>query len=245
MDRDRQPSRRHPDVDHPLRSAGRGRCRPSRRHHPADSPSPQPARAAPLGRSPSRRARHLATAAAPPLTTRSTSYADGCEPPGPCSFCGRSYDVCAKLIAGLGVFICQRCVVQATRLSAGAAVERQVEGPMRLEPPGSEAPPVQLLRPGGPEGAAPGRQRAVGGCGQVRRAAPDLRQVPGPLPGDPGRDLACLSRARWAAGTTLGGNPGGLSLPSKAAPAEGRPRTRTRRWINRAKRTARRGGTTP
>jgi hypothetical protein len=58
---------------------------------------------------------------------------------GPCSFCGRPRDVCAKLIAGPGVFICDRCVVQATRLSAGAAVEGQAEGSLRLEPSGSEA----------------------------------------------------------------------------------------------------------
>jgi hypothetical protein len=37
-------------------------------------------------------------------------------PVEPCSFCGRPRDVCAKLIAGPGVFICDRCVVQATRL---------------------------------------------------------------------------------------------------------------------------------
>jgi len=60
-------------------------------------------------------------------------------PVGPCSFCGRPRDVCAKLIAGPGVFICDRCVMQATRLAAGAAVEGQAEGSMRLEPPGSEA----------------------------------------------------------------------------------------------------------
>ena len=60
-------------------------------------------------------------------------------PPGPCSFCGRSHEECAKLIAGPGVFICDRCVMQATRLAAGAAVEGQAEGSMRLEPPGSEA----------------------------------------------------------------------------------------------------------
>ena len=57
----------------------------------------------------------------------------------PCSFCGRPRDVCAKLIVGPGVFICDRCVVQTTRLAAGAAVEGQAEGPMRLEPPGSQA----------------------------------------------------------------------------------------------------------
>jgi ClpX C4-type zinc finger len=60
-------------------------------------------------------------------------------PVGPCSFCGRPRDVCAKLIAGPGVFICDRCVVQATRLAASPAVEDPAEGPMRLEPPGSEA----------------------------------------------------------------------------------------------------------
>ena len=59
-------------------------------------------------------------------------------PVGPCSFCGRPREVCAKLIAGPGVFICDRCVVQATRLAAGARVEGQADGAMRLEPPGSE-----------------------------------------------------------------------------------------------------------
>ena len=60
-------------------------------------------------------------------------------PPGPCSFCGRPHDVCAKLIAGRDVFICDRCVLQATRLAAGPAVEGQAEGPLRLEPPGAQA----------------------------------------------------------------------------------------------------------
>ena len=60
-------------------------------------------------------------------------------PVGPCSFCGRPRDVCAKLIAGPGVFICDRCVMQATRLAADPAVEGQTEGSMRLEPPGSQA----------------------------------------------------------------------------------------------------------
>jgi ClpX C4-type zinc finger len=59
-------------------------------------------------------------------------------PPGPCSFCGRPHEECAKLTAGPGVFICERCVAQATRLAAGTAVEGR-EGWMRLEPPGSEA----------------------------------------------------------------------------------------------------------
>jgi hypothetical protein len=60
------------------------------------------------------------------------------EPVGPCSFCGRPRDACAKLIAGPEVFICDRCVVQATRLAAGPAVEDQTEGSLRLEPPGSQ-----------------------------------------------------------------------------------------------------------
>jgi hypothetical protein len=60
-------------------------------------------------------------------------------PVGPCSFCGRPRDVCAKLIVGPGVFICDRCVVQATRLAAGPAVEGEAEGLLRLEPPASEA----------------------------------------------------------------------------------------------------------
>jgi ClpX C4-type zinc finger len=59
-------------------------------------------------------------------------------PVGPCSFCGRPRDVCAKLIAGPAVFICDRCVLRATRLAAGSAVEDQAEGSMRLEAPGSQ-----------------------------------------------------------------------------------------------------------
>ena len=60
-------------------------------------------------------------------------------PVGPCSFCGRPRDVCAKLIVGPEVFICDRCVMQATRLAAGSAVEDQAEGSMRLAPPESQA----------------------------------------------------------------------------------------------------------
>ena len=60
-------------------------------------------------------------------------------PVGPCSFCGRPRDVCAKLIVGPEVFICDRCVMQATRLAAGSAVEGQAEGSLRLEPPKSQA----------------------------------------------------------------------------------------------------------
>ena len=60
-------------------------------------------------------------------------------PVEPCSFCGRPRDVCARLIVGPRVFICERCVIQATQLATGSAVEDQVEGPLRLEPPGSES----------------------------------------------------------------------------------------------------------
>ena len=48
--------------------------------------------------------------------------------------------MCAKLIAGPGVFICDRCVIQATRLAADPAVDDlRPEGSIRLEPPGSQA----------------------------------------------------------------------------------------------------------
>jgi len=60
------------------------------------------------------------------------------EPAGPCSFCGRSREECAKLIAGPGVFICERCVARAGGLAAGAAVEDAAEVPMLVEPSGSE-----------------------------------------------------------------------------------------------------------
>jgi hypothetical protein len=60
-------------------------------------------------------------------------------PPGPCSFCGCTYQECEQLIAGPGVFICDRCVAQATRVSAGPAGEGWVEGLLRLEGSGSEA----------------------------------------------------------------------------------------------------------
>jgi ClpX C4-type zinc finger len=53
-------------------------------------------------------------------------------PAGPCSFCGRSRE-CAKLIAGPGVFICERCVVRASRLAADAAVDDRAEVPMLVE----------------------------------------------------------------------------------------------------------------
>jgi len=37
------------------------------------------------------------------------------------------------------VFICERCVAHASGLAAGAAVQDRAEGPMLLEPSGSEA----------------------------------------------------------------------------------------------------------
>jgi ClpX C4-type zinc finger len=60
-------------------------------------------------------------------------------PPGPCSFCGRSHEEGVQLIAGPRVYICERCVARATRLSAGAAVEDPAEAAMLLEPSGSTA----------------------------------------------------------------------------------------------------------
>jgi hypothetical protein len=60
-------------------------------------------------------------------------------PVGPCSFCGHPRQACDRLIAGPGVFICDRCVAQATRLSASAPGEGWAEGPLRLEVQGSEA----------------------------------------------------------------------------------------------------------
>jgi hypothetical protein len=97
-------------------------------------------------------------------------------PVGPCSFCGRSRQECAKLIAGPGVFICERCVAQATRLSAGSVVEGWAEGPMRLEASGSEvrcsfcgrqARQVGFLVAGGLAGASggkPGHGQGAGIC---------------------------------------------------------------------------------
>jgi hypothetical protein len=58
-------------------------------------------------------------------------------PAGPCSFCGRSREEVAKLIAGPGVFICERCVAHASGLAAGAAVDDGAEVPMLLAPPRS------------------------------------------------------------------------------------------------------------
>jgi len=60
-------------------------------------------------------------------------------PPGPCSFCGCTYQECEQLVAGPGVFVCDRCEAQATRVSAGPAGEGWTEGLMRLEAWESEA----------------------------------------------------------------------------------------------------------
>jgi hypothetical protein len=79
----------------------------------------------------------LGKAAEPTRRRREVQLLSG--PVGPCSFCGRPRDVCAKLIAGPEVFICDRCVVQAIRLAAGSVVGGQAEGSIRLEPPGSQA----------------------------------------------------------------------------------------------------------
>jgi ClpX C4-type zinc finger len=61
------------------------------------------------------------------------------QPQGPCSFCGRSHERVARLITGPGVFICERCVANASRLAAGAAVGDRAEAPMRVEPSASQA----------------------------------------------------------------------------------------------------------
>lgn len=60
-------------------------------------------------------------------------------PPGSCGFCGRSREECAKLIAGPGLFICDRCVVRASRPEGGSAAEVGAEAPLPTEPPGSGA----------------------------------------------------------------------------------------------------------
>jgi hypothetical protein len=59
-------------------------------------------------------------------------------PARPCSFCGRSGQESARLVAGPRVCICDRCVTDARRMGAGAPVEDRVEAPLRLEPPGSK-----------------------------------------------------------------------------------------------------------
>jgi hypothetical protein len=63
----------------------------------------------------------------------------GPGPAGPCSFCGRSREECAKLIAGPGLFICERCVAHASRLAAGVSVEDRAKAAMLVEPSGSQA----------------------------------------------------------------------------------------------------------
>jgi ClpX C4-type zinc finger len=62
-------------------------------------------------------------------------------PVGPCSFCGCSREECEKLIAGPGVFICERCVARASGLAGGAPADDhdRAEPGMLVEPPGSEA----------------------------------------------------------------------------------------------------------
>lgn len=56
-----------------------------------------------------------------------------------CSFCGRSREECAKLIAGPGLCICDWCVGRAARLASGATAVDQAEAPLRVEPSGSPA----------------------------------------------------------------------------------------------------------
>jgi hypothetical protein len=91
-------------------------------------------------------------------------------PAGPCSFCGRSRQESAKLIAGPGVFICERCVAQATWLATGAAGDL-AEAPLALEPSdsGSEcsfcgkgARQVRRLVGGRPPSASGGKAGKAG-----------------------------------------------------------------------------------
>ena len=108
------------------------------------------------------------------------------EPAGPCSFCGRWREECAKLIAGPGVYICERCVAQASGLAAGTAVEDRSEGA-----------DVRWNRRGRRCAAASAARRPArcgtwspAGCRGDRRSsapAPHLRRVPGAVRGDPGR----------------------------------------------------------
>jgi hypothetical protein len=60
-------------------------------------------------------------------------------PAGPCSFCGRSPDEGARLIAGPQSWICDACVARATRLVRGAVVTDQEQVPLLVEPPHSGA----------------------------------------------------------------------------------------------------------
>jgi hypothetical protein len=63
----------------------------------------------------------------------------GPGPAGPCSFCGRPREECAKLIAGPGVFICDGCVARAGRLAAGVPAGDRAGAAMLVEPSGSQA----------------------------------------------------------------------------------------------------------
>src|SRR6266508_2213346 len=91
--------------------------------------------------------------------------------------------------------------------------------------PCSCRPPTSL--PGTPQGTLQARLAPA-----VLRDCKDCRR-------GHGRGMRCAARPPGVATRA------GLRLPPQAAWAEGTPRSRPRRWINRAKRTARRGRTTP
>jgi hypothetical protein len=134
-------------------------------------------------------------------TVVASAPTDSAGPPGPCSFCGRSHEECAQLIAGPGVFICDRCVAEATRLSASAPVKGWAEGLLRLEASESEAR-CSFCGKDARHGVLLVASELSGGARWEGRPGwrSDLRRVPGPVPGDPGRDLIALSRAgglRW------------------------------------------------
>jgi hypothetical protein len=92
-------------------------------------------------------------------------------------------------------------------------------------------------RPSGPRGGHGASRRPQ------RRARPprDRRRT-----ADRSDRLADIGHQHAAqTATTPGGNQARPRLPPQAARTEGTPRTRPRRWINRAKRTTRRGCSTP
>jgi len=130
-------------------------------------------------------------------------------PAGPCSFCGRPRDVCPKLIAGPGVFICDRCVVQATRLAAGSAVDDEARGrcgwSRRARRPGAASAAWRLGRCGtwSPAGwrcrrassaSCPGSATSAGTC--AWRSWPRLADLSGLLSRGRGRQAAehCAGR---------------------------------------------------
>jgi len=88
------------------------------------------------------------------------------------------------------------------------------------------------------------RERAVGGAAHVLRDTSPRLDLGRRVLQQAAEGPVSVSK-RCHAAPTLCGYQGRLRVPPMAARPEGTPRTRTRRCINRAKRTARRGRTTP